>query len=172
MEKIVSNENIEESYVIKVHLLGSVMLGISFKFPMSWKFSPFGPCVSKNYIKIKVNLSFYFHFSLRYLQGLHKTFWGTTMKYENKNLFNFCSLSGIWTRSVNLSNIPNYCLLFYVHCLLFPLKVAKRNIFFQFSILLWVFFSGFICMIFFDCSFLSLISSCVLLITFPHVLKP
>ena len=41
----------------------------------------------------KINLNFYFRTSLWYLQrfyeglkGLHKTFWGTTKKYENKNL--------------------------------------------------------------------------------------
>ena len=41
----------------------------------------------------KINLNFYFHTSLwclkRFyegLKGLHKTFWGTTKEYENKNL--------------------------------------------------------------------------------------
>ena len=50
-------------------------------------------CISESIIKIKVNLNFYFHTSLwslkRFyegLKGLHKTFWGTTKKCENKNL--------------------------------------------------------------------------------------
>ena len=37
----------------------------------------------------KINLNFYFHTSLWYLKefkDLHKTFWGTTKKNENKNL--------------------------------------------------------------------------------------
>ena len=55
------------------------------------------PCISESYVKI--NLSFYFHTSLwclkRFyegLKGLHKTFWGTTKKCENKNLSWFFSL--------------------------------------------------------------------------------
>ena len=47
-------------------------------------------------IKIKINLKFYFHFSLwclrRFywdLEGLHKTFWGTAKKCENKYLSSF-----------------------------------------------------------------------------------
>ena len=45
-------------------------------------------CISESYIKIKVNLNFYFLTSLWYLkrfyEGLHKTFWGTAKKCENK----------------------------------------------------------------------------------------
>ena len=44
----------------------------------------------------KIELNFYFHTSLWYLKrfyeglkGLHKTFWGTTKKCENKNLTYF-----------------------------------------------------------------------------------
>ena len=44
----------------------------------------------------KINLNFYFHTSLwclkkfyEGLKGLHKTFWGTTNKGENKNLSYF-----------------------------------------------------------------------------------
>ena len=51
------------------------------------------PRISESWIKIKINLNFDFHFSLWCLkrfyeghQGLHKTFWGTTKKCENKNL--------------------------------------------------------------------------------------
>ena len=51
------------------------------------------PCISESCIKIKINLNFNFHTSLWYLKGiyeglkgLHKTFWGTTKKCENKNL--------------------------------------------------------------------------------------
>ena len=51
------------------------------------------PRISESWIKIKVNWSFYFHTSLcclkrfyEYLKGLHKTFWDTTKKRENKNL--------------------------------------------------------------------------------------
>ena len=53
-------------------------------------------CISESYIKTKINLNFYFHTSLwclkRFHEGLedfHKTFWGTTMKCENKNLSQF-----------------------------------------------------------------------------------
>ena len=44
-------------------------------------------------IKMKTTLSFYFQSSLRYLKrfyenlrGLRETFWGTTKKFENRNL--------------------------------------------------------------------------------------
>ena len=54
-------------------------------------FNPFRPV--HYYIKIKIKLNCYFHTSLwcikRFyegLYGLHKTFWGTTKKSENKNL--------------------------------------------------------------------------------------
>ena len=40
-------------------------------------------------IKMKINLNFYFHTSSWCLKGLHKTFWGTTKKCENKNLREF-----------------------------------------------------------------------------------
>ena len=58
------------------------------------------PCISASCIKTKINWSFYFHTSLWYLkrfyEGLHKTFWGTTKKCENKNFkVNFFSWSGI-----------------------------------------------------------------------------
>ena len=50
------------------------------------------PCISENCIEIKIKLNFYFHTSLRCLKrfheglkGLHKTFWDTTKKCENKN---------------------------------------------------------------------------------------
>ena len=51
------------------------------------------PLISESCIKIKIKLNFYFHTSLwcfkrfyESLKGLHKTFWGTTKKCENKNL--------------------------------------------------------------------------------------
>ena len=51
------------------------------------------PCISESCIEIKINLNFYFHTSLWYLKrfyeglkGLHKIFWSTTKKCENKNL--------------------------------------------------------------------------------------
>ena len=37
-------------------------------------------------VKIKINLNFYFHTCLWCLKVLHKTFWGTTKKCENRNL--------------------------------------------------------------------------------------
>ena len=50
------------------------------------------PCISEICIKIKINLNLYFHTSLcclkRFyegLKGLHKTFWDTTKKCENKS---------------------------------------------------------------------------------------
>ena len=53
-------------------------------------------CISENYFKIEINLNFCFRTSLwslkRFyegLQGLHKTFWGTTKMCENKNLSQF-----------------------------------------------------------------------------------
>ena len=53
-------------------------------------------CLNDNHLKLnpsrpdpgwreKINLNFYF----RGLKGLHKTFWGTTKKCENKNLIQF-----------------------------------------------------------------------------------
>ena len=51
------------------------------------------PFISESFIEIKIELNFYFHTSLWYLKrfyeglkGLHKIFWGTTKKCENKNL--------------------------------------------------------------------------------------
>ena len=49
------------------------------------------PCISESCTEIKIKLNFYFYTSLQYLKrfyeglkGLHKTFWGTTKKCENK----------------------------------------------------------------------------------------
>ena len=47
------------------------------------------PWISESCIKMKINLNFYFHTSSWCLKGLHKTFWGTTKKCENKNLREF-----------------------------------------------------------------------------------
>ena len=51
------------------------------------------PSIFENCIKTKINLNFYLHTHLWCLKrfydgfkGLHKTFWGTTKKCENKNL--------------------------------------------------------------------------------------
>ena len=51
------------------------------------------PFISESCTEIKIMLNLYFHTSLwclkRFyegLKGLHKTFWGTTKKSENKNL--------------------------------------------------------------------------------------
>ena len=52
--------------------------------------SPSRPSIPENCIKIKINWNFYFHtlWCLKRfhegLWGLHKTFWGTTEKFENK----------------------------------------------------------------------------------------
>ena len=53
-------------------------------------------CISESCIKIKIKLNFYYHTSLWCLKrfyegllGLHKTFWGTSKKCENKNLSYF-----------------------------------------------------------------------------------
>ena len=47
------------------------------------------PCISESCTEIKFNLNYYFPTFLRCLkefyEGLHKTFWGTTKKCENKN---------------------------------------------------------------------------------------
>ena len=55
--------------------------------------APPHPCTSESCIKIKINLIFYFHTSLwchksfyEALKSLHKSFWSTTKKCENKNL--------------------------------------------------------------------------------------
>ena len=68
------------------------------------------PWISESCIKIKINVDFYFHTSLwcleRFyegLQGLHKTFWGTTKKCETKTFkLIFPPLSGFGTGRVNL----------------------------------------------------------------------
>ena len=51
------------------------------------------PFIFESCIEIKIKLNFYFHTSLwclksfyEGLKGLHKTFWDTTKKCENKNL--------------------------------------------------------------------------------------
>ena len=58
------------------------------------------PCISESCIWITIKLNFYFHPSLwclkRFyegLKGLHKTFWGTKKKCENKNSTKLFSLS-------------------------------------------------------------------------------
>ena len=43
------------------------------------------PCISESWIEVTINLNFYFQTSLWCL----KTFWGTTKKYENKNVSYF-----------------------------------------------------------------------------------
>ena len=54
------------------------------------------PCISESCIQTKINLNFYFHTYLWYLKrfyeglkGLHKTFSGTTKKFERKNFSKF-----------------------------------------------------------------------------------
>ena len=46
--------------------------------------------ILESYIKIRIDLNFYFHTPLwclrRFYEGLYKTFWGTTKKCENRNL--------------------------------------------------------------------------------------
>ena len=68
-------------------------------------------CISESCIEIKINLNFYFHTSLwcrnsfyEGPKGLHKTFWGTTRKCENKNLSYFFFLFGIGTLRVKFFN--------------------------------------------------------------------
>ena len=53
-------------------------------------------CISESCIEIKIKLNLYFYTSLWCLKrfcegfkGLHKTFWGTTKKCENKDLTQF-----------------------------------------------------------------------------------
>ena len=72
-------------------------------------------CISESSIKIKLNLNCYFHTSLwclkRFyedLKGLHKTFWGTSKKYENKNFSQFFSLSEIGARAFNINHYINF----------------------------------------------------------------
>ena len=65
------------------------------------------PCISKSCAGIKNCLSFLFSlgcFKRFYegLKGLHKTFWGTSKKFENRNSSNFHNSSGIGTGMVNL----------------------------------------------------------------------
>ena len=83
-------------HIIKVQFLWFFQVGIcKFEFI---NFIPdtltlFVLCISESCVEIKIKLSFYFHTSLwclkRFYEGLwvlHKTFWTTTMKCENKNL--------------------------------------------------------------------------------------
>ena len=63
------------------------------------------PRISKSCIEIKIKLNFYFHTSLCCLKrfyegikGLHKNFWGTAMKCENKNLTQFFLFVRDWDR--------------------------------------------------------------------------
>ena len=72
-------------YVAKISRIFSILNGSSVTLPAL--------CISESYIKIKLNLNFYFHTSLWYLKrfyeglkDLDKTFWRTTKKCENKNL--------------------------------------------------------------------------------------
>ena len=58
-----------------------------------FKLNPYCPESFLKHLKMKINLNFYFHTPLLYvkrlyegLNGLHKTFWGTTKECENKNL--------------------------------------------------------------------------------------
>ena len=48
----------------------------------------FAPCISESYIKLKLKFLFshFFVVPQKVLWSLHKTFWGTTKKCENKNL--------------------------------------------------------------------------------------
>ena len=64
------------------------------------------PSISEKCIKIKIDINFYFHTSLRCLKrfyedlkDLHKTFWGTTKKYKNKNLNWFFLFVWHWDRN-------------------------------------------------------------------------
>ena len=65
------------------------MLAIIFSIPFIF----LNPSLPDPWRTEKINLNFYFHTSLWYLKkfyegpkGLHKIFWGTTTKCENKNL--------------------------------------------------------------------------------------
>ena len=74
-----------------VHLIHQLLINFLF-FLLEFFLTLFAPCISESWIKIKVKLNFYFHSSL---WCLHKTFWGTTRKYEYKNLvFSLCSGPG------------------------------------------------------------------------------
>ena len=75
------------------------------------------PCISESCIDVKMKLNFYFHTSLwclkRFcggLKGLHKTFWGTTKKCENKNLFIFSLCLGLgWKGHTSLWLLKRFC---------------------------------------------------------------
>ena len=45
------------------------------------------PCIFKSCIKIKTNLNFYFYTCVFSHFFTHKSFWGTTKKWENKKFF-------------------------------------------------------------------------------------
>ena len=53
-------------------------------------FNPSLPRIPEKCNKVKINLNVYFHTSLwclwRFYEGLHKTFWSTKKKCEDKNL--------------------------------------------------------------------------------------
>ena len=68
------------------------------------------PCISESYIEIKIKFKFYFHTSLwclkrfyEVLQGLHKTFRGTTMKCENKINLIFSLRPGLGREALKIS---------------------------------------------------------------------
>ena len=72
------------------YIISSFSINQSF---VSCKLTLKDPLIFESCIEIKIKLTFYFHTSLwclkRFyegLKGLHKTFWGTTKKCENKNL--------------------------------------------------------------------------------------
>ena len=81
------------------------------------------PFISESF-EIKIELNFYFHTSLwchkRFyegLKGLHKTFWGTTKKCENKNLTYFFLFVRDWDRFAILKltkEIQNYSWKFWL----------------------------------------------------------
>ena len=84
-----------------------------FKWVSSVSLTLSAPRISESWLKIKINLNFYFHTSLwclnRFyegLKGLLKTFWGTTEKYENKNLSEFFSLR-LWSGRKGLINLSD-----------------------------------------------------------------
>ena len=89
------------------------------------------PFISESCMKI-INLNFYSHTSFWCLrsfyegiQGLHKTFWGTTKKCEN----NFLSLSEIGTEKVNVysTNHRMQCLRTLIGSTNFEVFKINRN---------------------------------------------
>ena len=78
----------EERICSTSDFIGKFKFGTSLWYGTYWTLKT--RSFSESCIEIKIKLNFYFHTSLwclkKFYEGLHKTFWGTTKKCENKNL--------------------------------------------------------------------------------------